>query len=149
MELGPRYEYLERALVLCARLARTPLAAWDEQLMRDHDRLKTVLRLIYGEIALLEAAALQVAVADETHPGYLITSVDGVQFHVPFHLFETLPAAEMLQELAEIAKAVRANESSTICTIYRYGSTIWMITCRQKRPEWPPLKRICANSLRK
>jgi len=115
MELGPRYEYLERALVLCARLARTPLADWDEQLQRDHDRLTTVLRLIYGEIALLEAAALQVAVADKAHPGYLITSVDGVQFHVPFHLFETLPAAEMLQELAEIATAVRANESSTIC----------------------------------
>jgi hypothetical protein len=115
MESGARYEHLERALVLCVRLARTPLADWDEQLMRDHDRLTTVLRVIYGEIALLEAAALQVAVADAAHPGYLITSVDGVQLHVPFHLFETLPAAEMLQELAEIAKAVRANESSTIC----------------------------------
>jgi hypothetical protein len=115
MESGARYEHLERALVLCVRLARTPLAYWDEQLMLDHERLKTVLRVIYGEIALLEAAALPVAVADEANPGYLITSVEGVQFHVPFHLFETLPAAEMLQELAEIAKAVRANESSTIC----------------------------------
>jgi hypothetical protein len=115
MESGPRYEHLERALVLCAKLARTPLADWDEQLMHDHDRLKTALGVIYGEIAVLEAAALQVAVADKAHPGYLITSVDGVQLHVPFHLFETLPAAGMLQELAEIAKAVRANESSTIC----------------------------------
>lgn len=109
------YEHLERALVLCVKLARKRRADWDEQLRGDYRRLAAALKTIYGQIASLEAAALKGVAADREHPGYLITVVDGVQLRVPFHLFEALPPKDLLKELVEIAAAVRTDDSSTIC----------------------------------
>lgn len=112
---SPRSEYLERALLASARLVRHHENDWTESVKTSARSLRRLLTVIYEELASLQAAVVPDVAADAQHPGYLVSTFDGVQLRVPYHLFDAVPTGATMQEIIAVAHAIRTFDDSTIC----------------------------------
>ena len=65
-----------------------------------------------GSALLLASSGFQWAPAS---PGYLVKSLQGRSYYVPFNLASMFPADDMLEEIDDLLTACRLNESGNIC----------------------------------
>lgn len=114
-----------RAIADCIRLHRVTLGGtlWSNALHESVDMLRRLLAQIWGEFARIYAARTASWIADLENPGYLMRKAHHAEVRVPYHLAPDFPNDQTLDELVDIALAIRIGGLSVICL--SGSSTFW------------------------
>ncbi len=114
-----------RAIIGCIRLHRATLSGvrWSDALRRSVETLRALLGRIWGAFAQIYAARTTGWEADSANPGYLIRRARHAKVRVPYHLAPDFPADRTLDDLTDLALAIRTIGQGAICL--SGSSTFW------------------------